>query len=114
LRNTLSRDDRFSSHVAYSGFKAKIEFKFYPHQSFAPDCERTVEVEGGFTGFDEVECIETRLDIPLRAPNKVREEADMPLPVLVTDEKGGSREEWKKVGKAPVQVKVPHNKVMGV
>ena len=117
LRKALAQDDRFSRHMSYPGFKAVIEFKFYPHQSYIPDIERTVQVEHNFTGFDGVDFVESpdiskKIEIPVRAPNSVREETGLAQPVLVTDNKGQTHEEWKKVGSRPPAVKVPHNKVI--
>ena len=119
LRKALAADDRFSQHMSYPGFKAVIDFKFYPHQSYIPDVERTVEVEHEFTGFDGVEFVDSpdvskRIEIPLRAPNTVREETGLSQPVLVTDNKGGTSEKWIPPAKnRPPAVKVPHNKVVG-
>ena len=113
LRNTLAKDDRFYGHIAYSGFKASVELKFHPYQSFVPDVERTIEVqEGDLTG-EQGEEVKASVEMPVQAPNKVREEAGLPLPVLVTDEKGNSHEKWKKVGKQPTQLKVPTNRIIG-
>jgi hypothetical protein len=118
LRKALASDDRFSQHMSYPGFKAVIDFKFYPHQSYIPDVERTVEVENNFTGFDGVDYVDSpevskKIEIPLRAPNTVREAAGLDQPVLVTDAKGHTHEEWKKIGKRPAAMKIPHNRVTG-
>ena len=112
LRAALVKDDRFMPHMAYHGFRSTIDFKFYPHQSFAPPVERSVELIGGEQG-KEQPAVEVHVEIPLRAPNVVREEADLPTPVLVTDGKGQSHEEWKRVGKAPKNG-TPTNKIKGV
>lgn len=109
LRNVLARDDRFATHIAYPGFRAVIRFNFYPHQSYVPDLERTIEVTGGELG-KELDVVDVRVKIPVRPPNQVREEADMPQPVLVTDQTGQSHEEWKKTTR---MVPKQHNKVKG-
>ena len=103
------------SHVAYTGFTASIDFKFRPSMSFVPDVERTVIVEDGdVSNLEGRATVEEKVEIPQRPPNQVREEAEMPTPVLVTDGKGQSREEWKKTGKTPKQGAVPkRNKVKG-
>jgi hypothetical protein len=113
LRIALSKDDRFSSHMAYTGFRAVIDFKFYPVMTFVPDVERVVEVTEG-EGEPETEPTVTEtVEIPVRPPNQVREEADMPQPVLVTDSKGQGHEEWKRVAKASPKGAVPKNKIRG-
>lgn len=103
------------NHVAYTGFKATIDFKFHPAMSFVPDVERTVEVvEGDTETFDPNPPYEEHIELPQRPPNQVREEADMPQPVLVTDKDGNGHEEWKKPGKTPKLPAIPkHNKVKG-
>lgn len=112
FRNALARDDRFMPHMAYHGFRASFDFKFFPHNSFAPNVERTVEVIGGEQGLEQP-AVEVHVEIPLRPPNQVREEADLATPVLVTDGKGQSHEEWKRVGKKPTNG-TPKNKIKGV
>ena len=115
LRAALIKDDRFAPHMGYPGFRAVIDFKCYPHQSYIPDIERVVEVtEGQQEGLEAEPVVNERVEIPVRPPNQVREEAGLPQPVLVTDGKGQSHEEWVKRGKAPTQGKVPHNKVKGL
>lgn len=102
------------NHVAYSGFSATIAFSFRPSMSFVPDVERTVKVEqGDQSELESTPTIDETVELKNRPPNKVREEADLPQPVLVTDEKGNSREEWKRVVKKSPAQKVPHNRVMG-
>ena len=113
LRQALAKDDRFMPHMAYHGFTAEIIFHFQPHESFAPPVDRTVGIWKGETTGPEGELISATVEIPLRPPNVVREEAGMPTPVLVTDSKGQSHEEWKKTGKVPHQAAIPHNKVKG-
>ena len=115
LKATLSKDDRFMNHVAYAGFSASIDFKFRPSMSFVPNVERTVEVnEGSQEELSEQPTVEEKVELGLRPPNQVREEADMPQPVLVTDGKGQAHEEWKKTSKTPPKQAVPkHNKVKG-
>jgi hypothetical protein len=111
LKTALSKDDRFMNHVAYTGFTASIDFKFRPAMSFVPDVERTVDVGAGDQSNIGPETTE-HIEIAKRPPNQVREEADMPQPVLVTDGQGQSREEWKKTSKAVPKNGVPkHNTV---
>ena len=112
VRNALAQDDRFSTHMAYPGFRAVIDFHFFPHQSYIPEVERVVKVTGGELG-KELEVVDVAVELPVRPPNQVREEAGMPQPVLVTDQNGQSHEEWKKVASKPPSQKFPHNKVKG-
>ncbi len=121
LRTALGKDDRFSTHMAYSGFRAVIDFKFMPSMTFVPDVERTVEVvDGDMVGAElTADMVNSPtfgmiVEIPVRPPNQVREEAKMPQPVLVTDSKGQAHEEWKTVGKAPKNAAVPKNKMKGL
>lgn len=115
LRTALSKDDRFSTHMGYSGFTATIDFKFRPSMSFTPDVERTVDVElGDVSNLEGRPTVEETVEIPQRPPNQVRQEADMPQPVLVTDGQGQSHEEWKKTSRAvPKNVVPKKNKVKG-
>ena len=112
LRKVLARDDRFMPHMAYHGFRAVIDLKFFPHNSFLPDFERQVQVTGGEQGIEQP-AVEVHVDMPLRPPNEVREEADLPTPVLVTDGKGNTHEEWKRIGRKPANG-MPKNKIKGV
>ena len=114
LRAVLVKDDRFSNHMAYPGFRATLDLKFYPHQSYIPDIIRTVEVVETPTGIEKDPPIEAHVDIPLRPPNQVREEAGLMQPVLVTDAKGHTEEKWVKRVKQPPSPKVPKNRVLGV
>ena len=113
LRKKLRMNGRFQSHMAYAGYRAEISVKFYPAASFIPPIDQKVEVEGGFIGFDGVVLSETAtvdetVTIPVRPPNQVREDADMPTPVLAHDAQGGTVEKWVKRAKQP-----PKNKVKG-
>jgi hypothetical protein len=114
LRTALSKDDRFMTHVAYSGFTAVIDFKFRPSLSFVPDVERTVDVSvGDLSGLEPEPTVVAHIEIPERPPNLVRQEADMATPVLVTDGKGQSHEEWKKTTKTiPKNLLPKHNKIV--
>ena len=127
LRKKLRMNGRFQSHMAYAGYRAEITVKFYPAASFIPPIEQVIEVEAdnGFTGFDGVVLSETAtvdqvVEIPVRPPNQVREDADMPTPVLTHDAQGQVTEKWVKrgttpknktvggaVGKEPLQTMVP-------
>jgi len=100
--------------MAYTGFRANIEFRFYPELSFIPPNERDVMVEGGGVGNLETEpTVVKRMEIPLAPPNQVREDAGMPTPVLVTDNEGKSVEKWVTRGARPSQFKTPKNKMSG-
>ena len=106
VRNKLRMNGRFLPHMAYPGYRAVVKVEFYPAASFIPDVQQTVEVQGGFIGFDgivlsETATVDTTIEIPVRPPNQVREEADMPLPVLADDGKGGTVEKWVKGKQAP-------------
>lgn len=108
LREKLSRDDRFMAHMAYSGFRAEIGFKFYPQMTFTPPVEREEVIEKGETSEVESEpTVDEKVELPVRPPNRVREEAGLPQPVLVTESNGQSHEEWVRKGAPPKQGAVP-------
>jgi len=99
LRRLLSRDGRFQSHMAYQAFRAVLDFKFYPAVGFTPPVERSLEItQGDQSDVEEIPTVEEHLEIPVRPPNQVREEAEMPTPVLVTDALGKTEEKWVKRG----------------
>lgn len=114
LRKALSKDDRFSSHMAYSGFRAIIQFKFYPQLSFVPAIERGLTVEEGeHNDIAESPTVDETVELPLRPPNQVREEAKLAQPILVSDGQGRSHEEWvKRDGPVPKQSVVPKKNVV--
>jgi hypothetical protein len=108
LRETLGRDDRFSSHMAYSGFKAEIRVKFTPVMSFIPEVDRTIHAfSGDQPDPEESPILDVTYAMEPKPPNQVREEADLPQPVLVTDGEGRTTEKWVKKGNAPKQVGKP-------
>lgn len=123
LKKALSKDDRFSSHMAYSGFRAEVSIKFYPVMSFIPPVDRTVTVEEGdlteleyAMGVDtgSGESFESTVVLEPAPPNAVREEAGLPQPVLVTDNEGKSHEKWVTKGPVPRQNRIPGKlKVLG-
>ena len=115
LRRKLSRNGRFDPHMAYSGYRAEISVKFYPAASFIPPVEQEFEVKtelepeaGKYVLFSEAATVEETVEIPVRPPNQVREDCDMPTPVLSQDANGNPVEKWvhRKGG-------VPKNKVKG-
>jgi hypothetical protein len=112
FRSALLQDQRFHSHMAYSGFTATIHLQLTPQMSFVPDINTIIPVFGGEPG-EIGDKIDETIDIPLRPPNQVREEADLPQPVLVTDNEGRTTEKWVKRGEVPKGAAVPKNRVMG-
>jgi len=85
--------------MAYQGFRAAIAFKFYPAVGFTPPVERAIEITGGeLSEIEENPTVDEQIVIPVRPPNQVREEAEMPTPVLVTDAVGRTEEKWVKRG----------------
>lgn len=114
VRSILSKDDRFQSHMGYTGFRATIRVEFHPSLSFVPSVEREVEIEEGSQ--DEITpepTVSETIELPIAPPNAVREEAGLPTPVLVTDGQGRSHEEWVKRGTTPKSSVIPKNKVIG-
>jgi hypothetical protein len=110
LRKRLSRNCRFDAHMAYAGYRAEISVKFYPAASFIPPAEQEIEVDQVQEGavLSQTATADVTVEIPVRPPNQVREEADMPTPVLSQDANGNPVEKWvKKPGRAP------RNKIKG-
>jgi hypothetical protein len=110
LRKVLRMNGRFSSHMAYSGYRAEATIKFYPAMTFVPPIEQTIEVSSLAAGstLSETATVETTVDIPVRPPNQVREDADMPTPIMTMDENGNPVEKW-----VNRKGKVPKNKYKG-
>lgn len=110
LRKRLRMNGRFQPHMAYAGYKAVIDVKFYPAASFIPPVEQTIEFEDVPTEaiLSQTATVEDQIEIPVRPPNQVREDSDMPTPVLTQDEHGQPVERWVKRAKQP-----PKNKVKG-
>ena len=111
LRKKLRMNGRFAQHMAYSGYRAEISLKFYPAVSFIPPIEQEIEITNipdGASTLSQTATVEEKIEIPVRPPNQVREDADMPTPILTQDEHGYPVEKW-------VQRKggVPKNKVRG-
>lgn len=110
LRKRLRMNGRFQSHMAYAGYRAEIGVKFYPAASFIPPVEQTIELDNVPRGatLSETATVDETVEIPVRPPNQVREEADLPTPVLTQDEHGNTVEKWVRR-----QGQVPKNKVRG-
>src|SRR5208282_4132942 len=113
LKSALGKDDRFLGHMAYSGFRCRIKFEFFPNLSFIPPTEKEIEIgEGQQNDIAETATVTEIIELPLRPPNQVREEANLPQPVLVSDGQGKTTEKWiKPAGKVPMQPKI---KIKGI
>lgn len=98
VRQKLRMNGRFQSHMAYPGYRAEITVKFYPAASFVPAIEQTVELDTVPSGavVSEAATVAETVEIPVRPPNEVREDADMPTPVLTQDDHGNPVEKWVK------------------
>lgn len=109
VRRNLRLNGRFHSHMAYPGYRAEVSVKFYPAASFIPEMETHMVIDTVPEGavLSQTATVEETVEIPVRPPNQVREEADMPTPVLTQDENGNPVEKWVKRGK------VPKNKTRG-
>jgi hypothetical protein len=118
LRKKLKMNGRFSPHMAYPGYRAILKLEFYPAASFVPHVEQVIEVEFVPVDVNNEEArevvvsrtalVDETVEIPVRPPNQVREDSDMPTPVLVMDEKGNPVEKW-----VHRKGKIPKNKVKG-
>lgn len=110
LRKKLRMNGRFASHMAYPGYRAEISVKFYPAASFIPPVEHMVELDTVAKGavVSQTATVDESIEIPVRPPNRVREDSDMPTPVLAQDENGNPVERW-----VNRKGQVPKNKVKG-
>lgn len=90
IRRRLAMNNRFASHMAYPGYRAEIEIRFYPAASFIPPVEQTLEIDTVQPNaiVSQTATVEESVEIPVRPPNKVRESANMPTPVLTMDAQG--------------------------
>lgn len=114
LRVVMARDDRFSKHMAYNGFSAKVKVEFRPFQSYIPDVDIEFDASQGDTTGEAGEVATVTVDMPIQPPNAVREGADLPQPVLVKDGKGNVEEKWIRKGRSFPSGKIPSNlKVKG-
>ena len=110
LRQKLRMNGRFHSHMAYPGYRAEITLRFYPAQSAIPPIEQTFEIDTVPMEaiVSQTATVDEEITIPVRPPNQVREDSDMPTPVLTQDENGNPVEKWvRRKGQ------VPKNKVRG-
>jgi hypothetical protein len=110
IREVFSKDERFYSHMAYTGFNAKIDLKFYPQNSFIPPVEREIEIPIGEVDNLSESSEVSQIEIPIAPPNKVREDADLPTPVLITHNDGTFEEKWVKRRGRPPKNPIPTNK----
>jgi len=96
LRKKLYTNGRFQSHMAYAGYRAEISVKFYPAASFIPPVDQTVEIDQvqEDATLSQTATVDVVVDIPVRPPNQVREDADLPTPVLTQDDHGNPVEKW--------------------
>ena len=98
IHKRLYNHGHFHSHKAYQGYSAKVTVEFRPAMSFTPPLTDDFEVTDNPKGLDTVEGETFVVDIPVRPPNQVREEAEMDLPVHV-EEDGILKEKWVKPSK---------------
>lgn len=77
IRTRLSRHGHFHSHKAYYGYSAKISVEFTPVRSYSPPLTDSFAVE------EKPELI--TIEIDPAAPNQVREDAGLDMPVQVEE-----------------------------
>ena len=107
LRKKLRMNGRFASHMAYSGYRAEVTVRFYPAATFIPPIEQEIELQSipSDAVLSQTATVNETVEIPVRSPNQVREDADMPTPVLAQDEHGNPVEKWvNRKGKVPKNV----------
>ncbi len=83
----LSAHGHFHSHKAYQGYSATVKIEFRPARSFSPPLTDDFVAEDIEPEADLGDPITDTIEIPLRPPNQVREEAGLDMPVQV-DEQG--------------------------
>ena len=83
----LSAHGHFHSHKAYQGYSAIVKIDFRPARSFSPPLTDDFTVENLEPGAELVDGYSTTIEIPVRPPNQVREEAGLDMPVQ-TEEHG--------------------------
>lgn len=112
IGKALGRNGRFASHMAYSGYRAEVDVRFYPAASFIPPVDQSIEIDTvqKDATVSQTATVDQTIEIPVRPPNKVREDANMPTPVLTMDAQGNMVE---RMVKRANQVPVPKNKVHG-
>jgi hypothetical protein len=117
----LCNHGHFHSHKAYQGYRATVNLVFQPAMSFAPPLTDDFEIntlDPGEVGADIFrDAMSVTIDIPMRPPNQVREEAGMDLPVQV-EEGAILVEKWVKPskfrGKTKPGTKAPSRASMAV
>jgi hypothetical protein len=83
----LSAHGHFHSHKAYQGYSATVKLDFRPARSFSPPLTDDFVVDDLEPDAELAEGIAETVDIPVRPPNQVREEAGLDMPVQ-TEEHG--------------------------
>src|ERR1035437_4377750 len=81
----LSAHGHFHSHKAYQGYSATVKLEFRPARSFSPPLTDDFTVEDMEPGAELVEGVDIIIDIPVRPPNQVREDAGLNMPVQVEE-----------------------------
>ena len=83
----LSAHGHFHSHKAYQGYSATVKIDFRPARSFSPPLTDDFIVEDYSPEADLGDPVTDIIEIPVRPPNQVREEAGLAMPVQ-TEEHG--------------------------
>ena len=83
----LCAHGHFHSHKAYQGYSATVKIDFRPARSFSPPLTDDFTVEDLEPGAELADGITETIEIPVRPPNQVREDAGLDMPVQ-TEENG--------------------------
>ena len=81
----LSAHGHFHSHKAYQGYSATVKIDFRPARSFSPPLTDDFTVEDLDPGVELEPAMYETVEIPVRPPNQVREEAGLDMPVQVEE-----------------------------
>lgn len=99
IRHRLSRHGRLGYNSTYPGYRAEITVRIYPAQSAIPPLEDQITVDQMTPELvaAALPVIEETVEIPVKPPNRVREDADLGIPVAFTDKDGNIQEKTVKV-----------------
>jgi hypothetical protein len=88
----LCAHGHFHSHKAYQGYSATVKIDFRPARSFSPPLTDEFSVgdlpfhNEGEIDMEFLPSVTETIDIPVRPPNQVREEAGLDMPVQVEEQ----------------------------
>ena len=82
----LCAHGHFHSHKAYQGYSATVKIDFRPAYSFSPPLTDDFTIDDLEPGAELADGVTETIEIPVRPPNQVREEAGLDMPVQVEEQ----------------------------